>query len=133
MIREIPGCDQNFVLFICPKSLLQNGYLSENRKFHSDIWSENKMSRRFCNDCMSALFTVFNMYSNHKVRMTRLLPCVGIGVVVNITRDTTQRNFEQTKNMRKGLFNDYVTLSCLCAKFHWLISHVQLSFQPGIS
>ena len=30
----------------------------------------------------------------------------------------------------KGLFNSYVTLSRLYAKFHWLISHVQLSFQP---
>ena len=28
------------------------------------------------------------------------------------------------------LFNKYVTLSCLYAKFRWLISHVQLSFQP---
>ena len=29
----------------------------------------------------------------------------------------------------KGLFNNYVTLSCLYAKFRWLIFHVQLSFQ----
>ena len=29
-----------------------------------------------------------------------------------------------------GLFNNYVTLSCLYATFHWSISHVQLSFQP---
>ena len=29
---------------------------------------------------------------------------------------------------RKGLFNNYVMLSCLYAKFHWLISHVQLKF-----
>ena len=30
----------------------------------------------------------------------------------------------------KGLFNNYVMRSCLNAKFRWLISHVQLSFQP---
>ena len=30
----------------------------------------------------------------------------------------------------KGLVNNYVTLSCLYAKFHWFIFHVQLSFQP---
>ena len=30
----------------------------------------------------------------------------------------------------KGLYNNYGTLSCLYVKFHWLISHVQLSFQP---
>ena len=29
-----------------------------------------------------------------------------------------------------GLFNNRVTLSSLYAKFRWLISHVQLSFQP---
>ena len=29
-----------------------------------------------------------------------------------------------------SFFNNSVTLSCLYAKFHWLISHVQLSFQP---
>ena len=29
-----------------------------------------------------------------------------------------------------SLCNNYVTLSCLYAKFHWLISHVQLRFQP---
>ena len=29
-----------------------------------------------------------------------------------------------------GLFNNHVTLGCLCAIFRWLISHVQLSFQP---
>ena len=32
--------------------------------------------------------------------------------------------------LHKGLVNDYVMLSCLYAKFRWLISHVQLSFQP---
>ena len=30
----------------------------------------------------------------------------------------------------KSLFNNYVTLGCLYAKFRWLIFHVQLSFQP---
>ena len=30
----------------------------------------------------------------------------------------------------KGLFNNYVTLSCLYANFHWLIPDVQLSLQP---
>ena len=31
-----------------------------------------------------------------------------------------------------GLYNNYITLSCLYAKFHWLISHVPLSFQPSL-
>ena len=30
----------------------------------------------------------------------------------------------------QGLFNNYITLSCFYAKFCWLISRVQLSFQP---
>ena len=29
----------------------------------------------------------------------------------------------------KGLFNNYVKVSCLYAKFPWLISHDQVSFQ----
>ena len=31
---------------------------------------------------------------------------------------------------REGLLTNWVPLSCLYAKFRWLISHVQLSFQP---
>ena len=30
----------------------------------------------------------------------------------------------------RGLFNNYLTLSCLYAQFRWLISHVQIRFQP---
>ena len=32
------------------------------------------------------------------------------------------------KYVHKGLLNNYVTLY---AKFHWLVSHIQLSFQPS--
>ena len=32
---------------------------------------------------------------------------------------------------RKGLFSNYVTLSCLYGRFRWVISHVQLSYQSS--
>ena len=30
----------------------------------------------------------------------------------------------------RGLFNNYVMLSCLYPNFRWIISYIQLSFQP---
>ena len=63
----------------------------------------------------------------------RTIPCSGLdiwSISYNFLHTTTLISFHSISSMYlKGVFSN-LTLSCLYAKFHWLTSRVQLSFQP---
>ena len=84
------------------------------------IWSLYQL-KKWCNFHWRThnKFNLFFVYRGKKI--------LEINTSRSIKHDVIK---QKTKIIKKGLFNNYVTLSCLYAKFRWLISRVQLSPQP---